>query len=76
MEIKSFLTIDRGNLSPFTNEHPVTYSITTLTGEKLAEYEQNAAKFIIPINGLGSGVYFLTAVQGINRAAAMVTVEK
>ena len=71
---RELLIINRTNLSPFTNTHPVTYSITTLTREKLAEYEQNAAQFTIPVGGLGSGVYFLVAVRGANRAAVMVTV--
>lgn len=68
------LTIDRTNLSNFTENSPVTYTLTTLTGTKLAEYEQNAAMFTIQINEFASGVYCLTAVQGTSRAAVMITV--
>ncbi len=70
----NMLTIDRTKLSNFTDNHPVTYSITTLTGVKRMQFEQQATQFTIPVNGFPSGVYYVTAEQGTSRAAVMVTV--
>ena len=71
--VRNSLTIDRTSLH-FNDNNPVEYTISNLTGEKLMEFEQNAALFTIPVGGLGSGAYFLTAMQGANRATTMVTV--
>jgi hypothetical protein len=52
----------------------VKYTISTLTGNKRIEVEKDESRFSLPIEELGSGVYYLQAKQGVVRSAVMFTV--
>lgn len=67
------LTIDRTSLQ-FSENTPVHYTLSTLIGGRVMEFDNSESKFTIPLEGMTGGVYCLTAVSGGNRAAVMVTV--
>ena len=67
------LTINSTSL-PFNEFSPVTYTLSTLTGNKLMQFEQTEKQFSVSLNGIASGVYALSAAQGGKRAVVMVTV--
>ena len=67
------LTIDRTTLQ-FPENTPVHYTLSTLVGGKVMEFDNTEPKFTILLDGMVSGVYCLTAENGGNRAAVMVTV--
>jgi photosystem II stability/assembly factor-like uncharacterized protein len=67
------LTIDRTAL-PFNTANTIHYTIATITGETLMEFEQSEPRFSIPIETIGSGVYYVVARQGTLRSAVLFTV--
>ena len=67
------LTIDRTTLQ-FPENTPIHFTLSTLIGGKVMEFNNNEPKFTVQLNGLASGVYSLTAESGGNRAVVMVTV--
>ncbi|MBK9249006.1 MAG: hypothetical protein IPM69_13050 [Ignavibacteria bacterium] len=67
------LTIDRTSLF-FNSVRPIKYTITTLTGEKLMEFENEEPQISLPLVTLGNGVYCLAAQQGLARSATLFTV--
>ena len=68
-----FITIDRTNLQ-FPENKPVHYTLSTLIGGKVMEFDNSEPKFTVSLEGISNGVYFLAAESGGNRAAVMVTV--
>ncbi len=67
------LTIDRTTLQLPENA-PVHYTLSTLVGGKVIEFDNSEPKFTVQLEGIANGVYSLTAESGANRAAVMVTV--
>ena len=67
------ITIDRTKLA-FNDRSPVRYTISTLTGNKLMEFEKNETTFSITSESLANGVYYVIATQGTNRATSVLTV--
>ena len=67
------LTIDRTSIR-FAENTPVHYTLSTLLGGKVMEFDNSELKFTVQLDGLASGVYCLTAESGVKRAAVMVTV--
>lgn len=67
------LTIDRTALQLHGNT-PVHYTLSTLVGGKVMEFDNRERKFTMQLEGIASGVYCLTAESAGNRAAVMVTV--
>lgn len=67
------LTIDRSSLQ-FSENAPVHYTLSTLVGGKVMEFDNSELKFTVSLGGMASGVYSLTAVSVGKRAAVMVTV--
>jgi hypothetical protein len=65
------LTIDRTSLPLKTAM--VHYTITTLLGERIVEFERDEQYFSMPLT-IGCGVYLLTAEQGFHRSATIFTV--
>lgn len=67
------LTIDC--TSPlFKSANTIHYTISTLTGEKLSEFEKDESRFSIPLGAMANGVYYLIARQGVMRSAKLFTV--
>ena len=67
------LTINSTSL-PFNESSPVTYTLSTLTGNKLMQFKQTEKQFSVSLGGIASGVYSLSAIQGGVRSTVMVTV--
>lgn len=67
------LTVDRTTLQ-FPENAAVQYTLSTLIGGKVMEFTKSERVFTVPLDGLQSGVYSLTADVGSYRAAVMVTV--
>ncbi len=67
------VTINCSSLA-FNPALPVHYTITSLTGSALLEFERIESRFTIPTDDLGSGVYYVVARQGVVRSAAMMSV--
>ena len=67
------LTIDCTTLQ-FPENTPVHYTLSTLVGGTVMEFDNSEPKFTVPLDGLASGVYSLSAESGGNRAVVMVTV--
>ncbi len=71
--VTNTLTIDRTSLQ-FPENTQVHYTLSTIVGGKVMEFDNSEAKFTVSLEGMASGVYLLTAGNGANRAAVMVTV--
>lgn len=69
------LTIDRTSLQ-FPENTTVHYTLSTLIGGKVMEFDNKESRFTVQLEGMAGGVYCLTAESGGNRAAVMVTVVK
>ncbi len=67
------LTIDRTTLQLPENA-PVHYTLSTLVGGKVMEFDNSEAKFTVSLEGIARGVYSLSAETGGSRAVVMVTV--
>lgn len=67
------VTINCSSLA-FNPALPVHYTITSLTGSALLEFERAESRFTIPTDDLASGVYYVVARQGVVRSAAMMSV--
>ena len=67
------LTIDRTPLQ-FPENTPVHYTLSTLVGGKVMEFDNSESHFTVQLDGVVSGVYCLAAESGGKRAAVMVTV--
>ncbi len=68
------LTIDRTSLQ-FPENTPVHYTLSTIIGGKVMEFDNSELRFTVSLDGMASGVYCLTAQSGGNRAVVMVTEE-
>ena len=71
----TIITVDRSSLI-FNEKLPVTYTLVSLNGEKVMEFDKQDLQFSIPLDVVVNGVYSLTAKQGANRATAVITVTK
>ncbi len=69
------LTIDRTTLQ-FPENTPVHYTLSTLVSGKVMEFYNSEPKFTVPLEGITSGIYCLTAEQAASKVAVMVTVAK
>ena len=67
------LTIDRTSLQ-FPENKPVHYTLSTLVGGKVMEFDNREMKFTVQLEGLISGVYCLSAESGGSRAVGLVRV--
>lgn len=55
---------------------PINFSIKSITGQELINFESTETKFEVSTNNLPSGIYYLTAVQGTKQVTKMITVVK
>lgn len=67
------LTIDRSAVQVNENNQ-VHYTLSTIIGGKVMEFDTSESKFTLPITGIASGVYSLTAESGVMRTAIIITV--
>lgn len=68
-------TLTISGTSPlFKSAFPVQYTITSMTGETLHETEITEPQFTISTEFLASGVYFLTARQGLQRSSTLFSI--
>ncbi len=68
-------TLTISGTSPlFKSAFPVQYTVTSITGETLLETENSEPQFTISTDFLGSGVYCLTARQGIQRSSTLFSI--
>ncbi len=58
----------------FNSAIPIQYTITSMTGEALLETENTEPQFSISTEFLASGVYFLTARQGLQRSSTLFSI--
>ncbi|MBI3258180.1 MAG: T9SS type A sorting domain-containing protein [Ignavibacteriae bacterium] len=71
----SSITIDRSN-SQFAENSEVRYSISNMVGTKILETEDSLESFTIPLNGIPTGVYSITATQGKKQISSTFVVLK
>lgn len=69
------LTIDRTSLQ-FPENTPVHYTLSTLIGGKVMEFDNSEPKFTVMLDGVANGVYNLIAESGGTRAVVLVTLKK
>ena len=71
----SSITINRSN-SQFTENSEVRYSISSMVGSKIIETESSLESLSIPLKGIPSGVYLLSATQGTKQVSSTFVVLK
>ncbi len=67
------LTIDRSAVQ-INENNPIQYTLSTLIGGKVMEFDSSESRFTLPLTGIASGVYSLTAESGVMRTAVIITV--
>jgi len=69
------LTIDRTSLQIPENT-PVHYTLSSLIGGKVMEFDNSELKFTVMLDGVANGVYNLIAESGRTRSVILVTLKK
>ncbi|MBK9246620.1 MAG: hypothetical protein IPM69_00530 [Ignavibacteria bacterium] len=72
----SEITIDCSAFPSFSAANPIHYSVTSLTGEILMEFERKESRFSISTDTLSNGIYYIIARQGLIRTSTLCTIMK
>lgn len=75
----NILTIEHTQFSATdaaTDAAPIHYTLSTITGRVVKEFNTTEPTISVSLYGLASGVYCLTAWQGTSKTAAMITVSE
>jgi hypothetical protein len=70
------LTVSRKGARAFNESAPVTYTVSNLLGAKEIRFDQQESNFSISVSTLATGMYVLSAQQGLERYSTVFSITR